>query len=277
MLFTAKWDDIVVPIELADGVFKNRLETFLDIEMAPSEGPGDTQPTTTIHRENTGWVLDTPLGARSLIDEDAAVFTLLESLNYEFWMRTKVPVIHAGGFMLDSGAVLYLGGQRAGKSRITFAAWRQGYPILGDDRMVLHLGEHAVQAMPKCLKLRLDSDHVPPDWRCLVLDEHAFTGEIRGERRWILSRRLPHMVSCSSIVPVRTVVALRRVESGPTRFDEVAMTEVLSEMLPTSTVGENTALDVLRFLKRHATRGRIRRLNVAPNEVEAGLALLAEL
>lgn len=277
MLFTAKWNDIVVPIDLADGVFKNRLESFLDIELTPADGPSETPPTTTIRRENTGWALDTPLGSRSLANDDDAAFTLLESLTYEFWMRTRHTVIHAGGFMLDGGAVLYLGGPRAGKSRLTFAAWRQGHPILGDDRMVLHLDKHAVQPMPKCVKLRLDSDHVPPDWRRLVPDEHSFTGEIRGDRRWILSRRLPHMISCTSIVPVRSVVALRRVDSGPTRFDKSALTEVLSETLPASSVGENTALDVLRFLKFHASEGRIQRLNVAPDEVEVGLALLAKL
>ena len=275
MLYHASWAGIAVPLDLEDGAFRDRVEQFLGIELRPA---GDGEPAaTSVRRTAGGWALETPFGPQAQTRDDDVAYILFECLAHAFWMRSQRPVVHAGAFMVEDGAVLYLAGLRQGKSRLTFAAWRHDYPILGDDKMVLHLGEHGVQAMPKCLKLRLDDDHVPAGWRPLVPAEHAFVGHVLDDRRWILSRRMPGVVSCDAVVPLHAVVALRRIDAGPTTIDEVPATEVLEDALPAATIGASSPLDVLRFLKPHAPGGRMRRLNVAPDEVDEGLALLAAL
>ena len=111
----------------------------------------------------------------------------------------------------------------------------------------------------------------------MVPEHSAFVGTLKGENRWILSHRLPGILDSQEAVPVRAVVVLRRIDAGPTHIDEIAATEALADLLPMANVGENTPLDVLRFLKPHAPGGRIRRLNVAPGDSGRGVDLLANL
>ena len=134
-----------------------------------------------------------------------------------------------------------------------------------------------MRSLPKCIKLRLDDSVPPAEWRSLVPEHSAFVGTLKGENRWILSRRLPGILDSQEAVPVRAVVVLRRIDAGPTHIDEIAATEALADLLPMANVGENTPLDVLRFLKPHAPGGRIRRLNVAPGDSGRGVDLLANL
>lgn len=275
MLFTAAWDDCSAHLSLDDMVLKERTERFLALDLTPGAGGEDAE--ITVRRTDGGWAFESPLGPRFLTREDDAAFQLFELLAMEFGKRTRRPVVHAGAFMVDGGAVLYLGDRHQGKSSLTFAAWRRGHTILGDDRIALVIEDGAVRSLPKCMKLRLDDNHLRPDWRSLVPEHDAFVGTLRVDTRWILSRRLPGVLDSQDAVPVRAVAVLRRIDAGPTHIDEVAATEALADTLPMATMGENTPMDVLRFLKPHAPGGRIRRLNVAPGDIERGVDLLAEL
>ena len=275
MLFNIAWDDCSAHLSLDDMALKERTERFLGPEL--TLGTGGAEADITMRRTDGGWAFESPIGPRSMTREDDAAFLLFELLAMEFGKRTRRPVVHAGAFIVDGGAVLYLGDRHQGKSSLTFAAWHRGHAVLGDDRIALVIEDGAVRSLPKCIKLRLD-DNVPrAEWRSLVPEHGAFVGTLKGDTRWILSRRLPGIVDSQDAIPVRAVVVLRRIDAGPTHIDEVAATEALADTLPMATVGENTPLDVLRFLKPHAPGGRIRRLNVAPDEVEVGLALLAKL
>ena len=275
VLFTAAWDNCSVHLSLDYMALKERAERFLALDLKPSAGGG--RPDISIRRTDSGWAFESSIGARSVMREDDAAFLLFELLAMEFGNRTRRPVVHAGVFMVDGGAVLYLGDRQQGKSSLTFAAWRRGHAILGDDRITLAIEDDAVRSLPKCLKLRLDHSLPRAEWRSLVPQDSAFVGTLKGDSRWILSRRLPGVLDSHVAVPVRAVAVLRRIDAGPTHIDEVATTEALADALPMATVGENTPLDVLRFLKPHAPGGRIRRLNVAPGDIERGVDLLAKL
>ena len=254
---------------------KERIERFLGLELTP--GAGEDEAEITVRRTAGGWAFESPIGPRGVTREDDAAFLLFELLALEFGKRTRRPVVHAGAFMVDGGAVLYLGDRQQGKSSLTFAAWRRGHDILGDDRIALVIADGAVRSLPKCRKLRLDDGLPRAEWRSLVPLHGAFVGTLKGDSRWILSRRLPGVFDSQAAAPVRAVAVLRRIDAGPTHIDEVAATEALADTLPMATVGENTPLDVLRFLKPHAPGGRIRRLNVAPGDIERGVELLVNL
>lgn len=273
MLFTAAWDDCSAHLSLDDMALKERTERFLALDLTP----GGDNPEITVRRTDGGWAFETPVGPRGVTREDDAAFLLFELLAMEFGNRTRRPVVHAGAFMVDGGAVLYLGGRQQGKSSLTFAAWRHGHAILGDDRIALVIEDGAVRSLPKCMKLRLDDGLPRDEWLSLVPEHSAFVGTLKGDSRWILSRRLPGVLDSQDAVPVCAVAVLRRIDAGPTHIDEVAATEALADTLPMASVGENTPLDVLRFLKPHARAGRIRRLNVAPGDIERGVELLAAL
>ena len=277
MRLTAIWDDCAVPVGLDDPAFKERIERFLAVEAVASSERGCGAPTIELRRDGSGWKFETSLGPRAVEGDDNAAFMLFDILGYEFGLRTRRPVVHAGGFVADGGAVLYLGGLRQGKSRLTFAAWQRGYPVLGDDRIALHLDERAAKSLPKCLKLRLDDERVPSAWRTAVPRDAAFIGEFGNERRWVLSRRLPGVVDCESPVPVRAMALLRRVDAGPTRLDDVPVSAAFKETFPYTTLGDATPMDLLRFFKSYAPRGRLPRLNVAPDEIDEALSLLAGL
>ncbi len=179
--------------------------------------------------------------------------------------------------MANGGAVLYLADLGQGKSVLTFAAWCQGYPILGDDRIALLLDKQAARPLPKCVKLRIDDWRVPSAWQAHVPEEAALIGGFPDDLRWMLSRRLPRVVACDSTIPVRAIALLRRVDEGPTYLDRVATSTALQAALEYVTLGAGTPMDLLRFMKAYAHRGRMPRLNVAPDEIERGVELLAEL
>jgi hypothetical protein len=62
--------------------------------------------------------------------------------------------LHAGGFVVDGGAVLVLGEKGTGKSTLVAAAAAAGLPVVSDDLAVLEDAD--VLAGPRCIDLRGD-------------------------------------------------------------------------------------------------------------------------
>ncbi len=277
MHYTAVWGDCEVPVYIDDAVLKNRVERFLTTALAPSRGANGEAPKIKLRRSPRGWTFDAPPGLPSFERDDDAVLFFSVALANEFEQCARLPVLHAGAFVVNGGAVLYLADLGQGKSRLTFAAWCQGYPILGDDRIALLLDEGAVRPIPKCVKLRIDDWHVPPAWQAHVPANAALIGGFPDDRRWMLSRRLPRVVACDATVPVRAIALLRRIDKGDTHLDEVPASSALREALTYATVAERTPMDLLRFMKIHAHRGRLPRINVGPDQIDEAVGLLAEL
>ena len=277
MLYTAVWADCAVPVFIDDAALKSRVERFLATELAPSTGANREAPKVKLRRRDRRWEFDAPPGLPSFERDDDAVLFFSVALANEFEQCARLPVIHAGAFVANGGAVLYLADLGQGKSVLTFAAWCQGYPILGDDRIALLLEEQAARPLPKCVKLRIDDWHVPAAWQAHVPEEEALIGGFPDDRRWMLSRRLPRVVACDATVPVRAIALLRRVDKGDTHLDEVPASSALREALTYATVAERTPMDLLRFMKAHAHRGRLPRINVAPDQIDEAVGLLAEL
>ena len=134
-----------------------------------------------------GWAFCAPMGPSFLEHDDDALLLLTMLLSDAFERHSPHPVLHAGAFAADGGAVIYLAPMAEGKSSHSFAAWRRGYTVLGDDRIALRIAEGAAQAIPKCLKLRIEKSHVPSPWREQVPASESLIGGYDNDRRWVLS------------------------------------------------------------------------------------------
>ena len=276
MLYTASWAGVTVLIHIDDAALKDRAERFLALAMTPA--PQSTvEPAITVSRDDHGWHFTAPIGPSFLENDDDAVILLTMLLADAFELRSPYPVLHAGAFVADGGAVIYLADLAQGKSSHTFAAWRRGYAILGDDRIALRLEERAAQAIPKCVKLRIHDSHVPCEWRDLVANGESVIGGYANDRRWMISRGLPRVTDCESLIPIHAIALLRRIEEGPSHVDRIPLSAVIQAALDYMTLGDNTPMDVLRFMKGYALTGKLPRVNVAPGDMQRGVELLAGL
>lgn len=277
MLYTASWAGVTVPVEIGDAALKDRVERFLALAITPAPPTGAGEPAIGVSRRAGGWRFTAPFGPPFLENDDDAVMLLTMLLADGFERRSPDPVVHAGAFVAGGGAVIYLAQMAEGKSSHTFAAWRRGYSILGDDRIALRLEERAARAIPNCVKLRIHDSHVPREWRELVADDKSMVGGYADDRRWMISRDLPRVTGCESPVPVHAMALLRRIENGPSHLDTVPLSGVIKDTLDNMTLGAGTPLDFLRFMKRYTRAGELHRVNVAPGEIERGVELLAAL
>ena len=275
MLYIASWAGLAVPVWTDDEGLLRRAGQFLGLEMRPAS-KGETAALK-IHRVARGWEFSAPFGPSFLEQEDDAAIFLTMLLAHEFEQQSPFPVLHAGAFDSGRGAVIYLAAMAQGKSSHTFAAWRRGYTILGDDRIALRLEDGAAQAIPKCVKLRIDQSHVPNAWRAGVPAGETMIGGYADDRRWVLSRGLPGMAPCDALIPIRAITLLRRIDEGPSHVDETPLSAVIQSSLDYMSLGANTPMDLLRFMKRYAVAGKLPRVNVAPGDIERGVELLAAL
>ena len=72
--------------------------------------------------------------------------------------QRELLVLHASGIRTSLGAVIFIGRSSVGKSSLAAAFYRQGYPVLGDDVMVVKVNDERALAYPGFPQL-----HVWPD------------------------------------------------------------------------------------------------------------------
>ena len=277
MLYTASWAGVTVHVAIDDESLKDRAERFLDLPISPAPQSDTAVPAITVSRGDLGWRFTAPFGPPFLGNDDDAVIFLTMLLAEAFEMRSPDPILHAGAFVAEAGAVIYLADMAQGKSSHTFAAWRRGFTILGDDRIAIRMAERAAHPIPKCVKLRIEKDRVPNLWRAEVPENETLIGGFQNDRRWVLSRRLPRMASYDSSVPIHAIALLRRIDEGPSYVDCTPLSTVIQSALDYATLGASSPMDLLRFMKGYADKGRLPRVNVAPGDIERGVELLANL
>lgn len=96
------------------------------------------------------------------------------------------PLLHAAAIEIDGRAALICGRPYAGKSTITLRAMARGLAVLGDDQVRVLEGESCVQALPRPIKLRVDSDAPCPEG----VSEHSrpLRGRLDDETTLLLRR-----------------------------------------------------------------------------------------
>jgi len=233
-------------------------------------------------RTRNGWRIRGPFGAVSAASWENAAQGLLEAVALGFARANDdALLVHAGGFVVDGGAVVFFGPSWSGKSSLAFAAWRRGLETLGDDRLCLDPTSARARAFPKCLKLRLPEGAPLPEGRAgRRLDADggdAFVGALGDDRRLVLSRGLDGFADYDRAVPIRALVRIARDGNAKrSRLDRMPATEALEGILGEASGAAGAAMALVRLVKAHAPDGRIARLRIANGDLDGALdALLA--
>lgn len=257
------------------------IDRFLALDAAPAPANGAAACgalAASLRRAGRGWRIEGPFGAVAAGAREDALYALLEALAFGFARAAADRfVVHAGGIVADGGAVVLFGPAFSGKSSLAFAAWKRGLDVLGDDRLCLDAKRGAASAFPKCLKLRLAAGATGPagrDGRAFGGDE-AFVGALGGDRRLVLSRRLPGFVNYDSAIPIRAIAWLARDDrAAASRLEPMPATEALEGILGEATGADCSPMALVRLVKACAPGGRIARLRIAPGDLDRALDVL---
>lgn len=273
------WSGCAVDVQSDDAGLLEEIERYVDLPAGPETGGAQAVLAAEVTRDSgsDGYRVRSPFGEVSIPSRSDALFLTLEAVAHGFAVSTRRLVVHAGGFVERGGAVIYFGSGWSGKSSLTFAAWRQGIDILGDDRVCLDPVSDRATVFPKCLKLRLAEDAPPAALGDAIAAGEAFAGSLGDDRRLVVSRRVPGFFGYDAEAPVRALLRIERTDGGESRLDDVPVVDVLDDMLAHAAPGRFTPMDLVRLVKAHAPGGRLPLLKVAPGDTDTALGLIRQL
>ncbi len=274
MLYRLTWDGCLVYLRCDDRRLVERVEGYLDLAAEAVEDDPAITSAADVARNGDGHRVRLPYGETATASWSDTAYLVLEALANGFVLATKRLVVHAGGFVVDGGAVICLAPSMAGKSRLAFAAWRHGLEVLGDDCICVDPAVGRASVYPKCLKIRLDGNAPPTDMAELVKQGSAFVSTLGNDRRLVLSRRLPGFAGYDTAPPLRALVCIERVDQGKSRLDAVPVVDVLDNVLTQAMLADRPLMELVRLVKAHASGGRLPRLKIAPHDSDAALGLL---
>ncbi len=274
MAYRFGWADTQQIVESADGDLIGLLARYLGLAAEPCGEPAEIR----VSGREGAWTVATPYGAGEASESGDLAYLLLESLAYGFQETTREPLAHAGAIDAGRGALVLFGPAYAGKSSLAVGAWRRGAALIGDDRVRLDAAAGTVAAFPKCAKLRLAPGESTSPLGTAVPDGDGRAGQIRDDRRFILSRGVSGMEPYGTGRPVRALVELVRRDDEPgARLAPLAARDAYDRMLPEMISPHRDPLALLRLIKRLAAAGRLVRLTVGDGEIDAALDRLTEL
>ncbi len=280
-MYRIAWSDCAANVRSDDPGLITQIEHYLDLPLVPvkTSETGDAKMSLAaeVVRSGDGYNVRCPFGKFAMLSPTDTLFMLLEAVAYRFASATRRLVVHAGGFIDRGGAVIYFGAGWSGKSSLTFAAWRHGVEVLGDDRVCLDPTSGRAAIYPKCLKLRIDTNDPPEALAGAVSAGAAFAGSLAGDRRVVVSRRVPGFVDYDATPSIRAFVQIERTDDGESRLDEVPVVDILDEILAQTALGGWTPMEMVRLVKARANAGRLPRLRIAKDDTETALALLRAL
>lgn len=281
MLYRIAWSGCAIDVRSDDPALVEPIEGYLDLPLvAVGTEDDDGEPAilaAEVARAGDGYRVRSPFGRISTSSWPDTLFLLLEAVAYAFASSTRQLVAHAGGFVDRGGAVVYFGAGWSGKSSLTFAAWQRGLEVLGDDRVCLDPATGRAAIYPKCLKLRLAMDEPPAPFAGAISAGQAFAGSLGGDRRLVVSRRVPGFVGYDAAPPIRALLRIERTDHGESRLDDVPVVDVLDDILAETALGRFTPMDLVRMVKANAAGGRLPRLKIAPDGTDTALELLRAL
>ncbi|MEX2647529.1 MAG: hypothetical protein WD673_00790 [Alphaproteobacteria bacterium] len=240
-----------------------------------SSAGAEATPDVRVAREGTGYRVSYPDGALRVRSAAAAKLALLESIAYVLATGHHETILHAGAYVGPKGAVVILGAPRAGKSYLAYGAWRAGRVVLGDDRVVW--SDAAVQAFPKCLKLRIESRSGFAAIAQGIESRSRFAASLAGDRRLVLARALAGFAPYGERVPVRALVVVERGAGARSRLGHIAAPAALARLMGVAGPGLASPMDFVRVLKRHAGGGQLPLLTVGSGDAPRALDLLDRL
>jgi hypothetical protein len=192
-----------------------------------------------------------------------------------FLRKTKTLVLHAGGFILEGQAIVFVGASRVGKSTLAYEALKEGLPILGDDMITLNPFTHEVEAFPKPFKLRLSqTQNILNSNEYFTRYEYIF-GNLEGEERVLLSRSSPGMLPLEKSYPIGAIVLLKRNDEYETTIKKLmgleAIAAGLNQLIGTQS---GSGLGILKTVRYLLNKQKIYQLNIRNWDTKNGLNLL---
>ena len=267
------WDGHAIGIASDEPRVVALIDRYLAI--APIAVAADALPAATLVRQSQGYRASGAAGTARLRSWPAAAYWLLEAVAYGFTLAAPRLLVHAGAFVGPKGAVVYVGLPQAGKSSLSFAAWRRGLPVIGDDRIAM-VGD-AARAFPKCLKVRIAPRDKSGAWAADLPTESCFAATLWGDRRLILTRRLPGVAGYGVDMPIHRLVVIERGPGTVSRMTDVPVAEAAQELLPSAGLAHHTPMDLVRLFKRHGRAGRLPRVSIGTDDFGRALDLLCAL
>lgn len=77
-----------------------------------------------------------------------------------FWLEWQgTPALHASAAVIDGNAVGFMASNRGGKTSLATACMQQGYPLLTDDILAVHVTEDAAIGQPAFPQMRMWPEH----------------------------------------------------------------------------------------------------------------------
>lgn len=279
MRYRLRWQGLSALLETDEPDLIADAARFLALRAEPTEDADDaaSEAALAVRRIGAAYELSSPYGEKHGLDRKALLYLLLETIGHDFMEQSDAAIVHAGAFARAGEAIAYFGLPRTGKTSLSYAAWRRGLTVIGDDRTVLDAARGRVEAFPKCVKVRVDSEEVDLFQALGLTAREVFVAQVGRERRLVLARSLPRMAGYEAAYPLAALVWLARAAGSGAALEPLSASAALPLFLGQVIPPDPAPMAFLRLLKRMAKAGRALALNVGEGAVEEALDLLCGL
>ncbi|WP_298126291.1 hypothetical protein [Brevundimonas sp.] len=262
-----------VSLSAADPAAGRRLASLLGLRAAP---PGPADHLLMLRETARGLEIQSDDNVRHVVDLDAAIASLAQSIPYWLLPHQVSHVLHAGAIVVDGLAHLFMGPGYAGKSTLALEAWLMGHEVMGDDYLILDPATLTVRAAPKPIKVRRPSRSLPVRLEPVLAPDHYCMGRLGEEWALLLGRQLPRQTPLESELPIGSVHFLQRVDGATVASRPVRASEFYQLIFHQLVTAPLDNLDVPRSFAPLLAGGRIFSLGVGtdatPLAVDAILA-----
>lgn len=272
-----RWRDWEVWVEGTEDAFFARVAHLLDLTVVSAPGASGRDGRIVVDSS-----ADCPgvasAGKWLRVGSRRELTLLLASILCDRFLRMcTAPLLHAGGLCAKGEAILFCGPDRCGKSSLTYAAWRRGHEVMGDDRMLIDPARGCVSATPRLISLRVPgaAEAAAAVERAGLCGDDYELALLGGELRLALGRRLPRMVPLDASLPVRQVLVVER--SVTTQLVPLSRQEALHTFVQQALCVAASPLKVLRLLEPLRASGRVQKLQVGTGEIDRALSLVETL
>jgi hypothetical protein len=268
------WEDAAVTVGAFDAALVDRAARLLDLSPEDDGTEGLGPPDLGVRRQGRRFVVETPGQAYEIDGESDLIVSFVTLMSASLLRKSRRTILHAGAFIVDGEAVLYSGAQRAGKSALSLTAWRLGYPVLGDDCIVVEGPTPRARPFPKPMQPRLRSPELAPAlWGAPACD-HA-VGRLCDEQeyRLLMGRRLPNVVAYGTTLPVRRLFLIER--GARTAVLPAERHETLRFLIGQVIQPRPQPLRILGFLEPLWRAGGVCRLMVGEDDLHGAVSVMA--
>jgi hypothetical protein len=208
-------------------------------------------------------------------ERDDLVGALALQIGLAFYDLTPLLLVHSAGVVVEDDAVLFVGPQDHGKTSLAFYAWRSGFTLIGDDRVLVDPDAFTATAFPMAMKIKVAEDDSMPD--DLVHSPHCLRSWMVGRWRFIVGRMIPGMAQYDSPYPIRRVFLLERGSDPRTRIEPIDPRSALRSLLVSNAVISGPDPRVVRFADQLCRRGRVSRLVVGAGDISGAVKVATEM